>query len=102
MNFGVISCVIGILTIIFEQIFLFFAVLYPINVIVSIIVLLGGILGLTIFFLILSIITVILGGLGLTKDPSTGFAKGGILLGIVGIILGVYIIMTELGILFSP
>lgn len=98
MKFGVISCVIGILTIIIEMIFLVFAVLYPNTVIVSIIVLSGGMLGLTIFLLILSIITVILGGLGLTKEPSTEFAKVGIVLGIVGIILGLYILITELGI----
>jgi len=101
MKFGVISCVIGILAIILEMYFFFFAGLLPNNVIVGyIIIMFGGIISLTIFLLILSIIAVILGGFGLTKDPSTEFAKAGIVLGIVGIIVGASIIMTELGIFF--
>ena len=89
------------MAIILELYFFFFAGLLPYNVIVYyIIMMFGGIVGLTIFLLILSIIAVILRGFGLIKDLSTKYAKVGIVLGIVGIIVGASIIITELGIFF--
>ena len=94
MRYGVISLIIGILAIILEIYFFMFGN----HAILTFVALVGGIINLTIIFLILSVIAIVLGVFGVMRDLSNGIAKAGILFGIVGIMVGISIILTVLGI----